>query len=108
MSIGLYDYDMKQYAPFPFNLEIMKLASYYKKHNQLVSLAPEFLPDNYTKFIIRKDTQDGRPIDDISPYDNIEYGGYYFTNGIIVPLPEEIELCGVDPTIYNKFKSSDN
>ena len=104
MSIGLYDYDMKQYAPFPFNLEIMKLASYYKKHNQLVSLAPEFLPDNYTKFIIRKDTQDGRPIDDISPYDNIEYGGYYFTNGIVVPLPEEIELCGVDPTIYNKFK----
>lgn len=33
MSIGLYDYDMKWYVPCPFNLEIMKLANYYKQHN---------------------------------------------------------------------------
>jgi len=28
--IGLYDFDMAKYIHVPFNLELMKLSSYYK------------------------------------------------------------------------------
>jgi hypothetical protein len=31
MSIGLYDVDMNTYKLVPFNLELMKIAAYYKK-----------------------------------------------------------------------------
>ena len=33
MSVGIMDADLAQYILVPFNLEAMKLAAYYKKHN---------------------------------------------------------------------------
>lgn len=35
MSIGLMDADMTTFGVVPFNLEIMKLSSYYKKKDKL-------------------------------------------------------------------------
>ena len=35
-------------------------------------------------------------------YDNIEYGGYAFSNDNYVPLSEEIEVCKPDQYIYEK------
>ena len=59
MSIGLFDLDMEKYCPVPFNLELMKLSSYYKKKREIVSLSPAFCPAMYTQFIVRKDYYDG-------------------------------------------------
>ena len=42
-----------------FNLELMKLATYYKQHNEIVKLATKLEPERYTKFFVRKDWDDG-------------------------------------------------
>ena len=44
MSVGCYDADMQKYIHVPFNLELMKLSTYYKKKGEIVSLAPVFKP----------------------------------------------------------------
>ena len=44
MSYGLYDADLPYY-PIPFyNLELMKLSSYYKRKREIVGLSPNFSP----------------------------------------------------------------
>ena len=44
MSYGLYDADLPYY-PIPFyNLELMKLSSYYKRKREIVGLAPSYSP----------------------------------------------------------------
>lgn len=98
MTVGFYDVDLMRYAPIPFNLEIMKLSSYYKNRREIVGLAPYYFPEKYSKFIVRKDFEDGT-FPDISA-DNIEYGGLAFTNNIYIPLNEEIELCEPDTYLY--------
>ena len=58
MSIGLYDIDLITYFQVAFNLELMKLATYYKRKREIVQLSPIFQPERYTKFIMRKDYYD--------------------------------------------------
>ena len=55
MSIGLYDGDLQKYFYCPFNLELMKMASYYKGKKEITILSPKFLPERFSKFIYRKD-----------------------------------------------------
>lgn len=104
MSIGLYDQDLIDYKLVPFNLELMKISSYYKKQGEIVILSPQFTPDLHQKFYLRKDYKDNNFIPGLSLIPNLEYGGYAFTNGVYAPLPEEIEVMHPDSSIYTKME----
>lgn len=91
MSIGIMDADMANYTLVPFNLEAMKIASYYKKKGEIVILSPSFTPDRHQKFFFRKDYEDGNYPFGLMRTPNVEYGGLAFSNNIYQPLPLEIE-----------------
>ena len=105
MSVGLHDADMSAYLLVPFNLEIMKLSAYYKKKGEIVVLSPSFTPHRNTKFIYRKDYDDGDFPRGLTTYGNIEYGGLAFSQNRYQPLPMEIERMRPDPSIYAKMES---
>lgn len=100
MIIGLYDEDMAKYTHVPINLEIAKLSTYYKGKREIVRLSPTFNPERFSKFILRKDYYDGTFQSDLANYKNLEYGGYAFSNGLYIPLDEEIEQCKPDKDLY--------
>lgn len=106
MSVGLYDDDFATYTHVPFNLELMKYSTFYKGRGEIVALTPFFVPERYTKFIIRKDYFDGRFPPNFLDYDNVTYGGLAFTNNKYVPLDEEIEAQVPDTSIYAKFENT--
>lgn len=98
MSYGLYDADLRYY-PIPFyNLELMKLSSYYKHKREIVGLAPDFSPKRYTHFIIRQDFYSSDPLN--LNHKNIEYGGRAFDGKEYKPLPLEIEVMKPDIQLY--------
>lgn len=105
MSIGIYDMDVSTYTLVPFNLEAMKLSTYYKKNNQVVVLAPSFTPEKNTKFIVRKDYNDGN-FPPLIGHENVSYGGFAFSNNIYKPLPIEVEKCKPDTTLYSKLEKT--
>ena len=100
MSYGLYDGDLQFYPQVPFfNLELMKLSTYYKRRREIVSLSLDFKPNMYSHFIIRQDY----PFNCTYPtYPNIEYGGRAFSSTKYKPLPLEIEVMRPDISLYNK------
>lgn len=101
MSYGLYDADLKFY-PIPFyNLELMKLSTYYKRKREIVGLAPDFSPHMYTHFIVRQDIYSNQNYP--TNYDNIEYGGRAFNGDEYAPLPLEIEIMRPDISLYNQI-----
>ena len=76
MSYGLYDADLPYY-PIPFyNLELMKLSSYYKHKREIVGLSPDFSPNKYNNFIVRQDFYN--PYANHYSVENVEYGGRAF------------------------------
>ena len=105
MSVGIMDADMSTYTLVPFNLEVMKLSAYYKKRGEIVVLSPSFTPEKNTKFIYRKDYNDGDFPSGLMKSSNVEYGGLAFSNNVYVPLPMEIERMKPDPAIYAKMES---
>lgn len=102
MSIGLYDGDLQKYFHCPFNLELMKIAAYYKNKNQIVSLSPTFSPERYSQFFYRKDYYDGTFPEKLMTSKNVEYGGLAFTQGIYAPMDLAIETTPPDRSIYEK------
>lgn len=106
MSIGLYDMDMATYTLVPFNLELMKLSAYYKKQREIVILSPTFTPERHQKFILRKDYDDGNYPLDLTVKKNVEYGGYAFSNGLYVPMKEEIETMHPDTMLYANMEKT--
>ena len=107
MSIGLYDDDFMRYAPVCFNLDLMKLSTYYKRKKEVVVLSPTLEPERYTHFIFRKDYNDGNFNKNIF-LDNVEYGGHAFSGKKYISLPEEIQLVKPDKYIYEKLSSQYN
>lgn len=105
MSVGLWDADKTKYPTAPLNLELMKLSSYYKGKREIVTLAPEIAPNKYSRFILRKDYNDGEFQPELIDYSNIEYGGLAFSNDIYVPLPMEIEKQIPDTYLYEKMRA---
>lgn len=103
MSIGLYDADMVTYTLVPYNLELMKLSSYYKRKGEIVLMSPEFHPERHAKFFLRKDYDDGIYPKGLMTYQNLEYGGLAFSNNNYLPLAEEIEMMKPDTAIYAKL-----
>ena len=102
MSYGLYDADLPYY-PIPFyNLELMKLSSYYKRKREIVGLAPNFSPHLYNNFIVRQDFY--------NPYmqswkgKNVEFGGRAFDGDTYKPLPLEIERMKPDISLYSRIE----
>jgi hypothetical protein len=83
----------------------MKLSSYYKSKREIVSLAPELAPNLYSKFILRKDYNDGEFHPELINYNNVEYGGLAFSNDIYIPLPIEIEKQIPDTYLYEKMRN---
>lgn len=106
MSVGLYDMDNDLYKTTPFNLELMKLSTYYKKRRQIVALSPEFKPNYYSQFYLRKDYEDNLYPSHLELYNNIEFGGHGFSGRRYVPLSSEIEACKPDVTIYERVRSN--
>ena len=105
MSYGLYDGDMRFYGEVPFfNLELMKLSSYYKRRREMVSLSPSFNPNLYTHFIVRQDSL--FPNSDIKSVNNVSYGGRAFDGEKYKPLPLEIEVMRPDIELYNRIEAS--
>lgn len=102
MSVGLMDADMMAYSLVPFNLEIMKLSTYYKKKGEIVIFSPTFSPEKNSKFVYRKDYDDGRYPPSLMRAKNVEYGGLAFSNNIYQPLPIKIERLQPDTSIYEK------
>ena len=106
MSVGIMDADLATYTLVPFNLEVMKLSAYYKKKGEVVVLSPSFTPDKNTKFIYRKDYNDGDFPTGLTKAPNVEYGGLAFSNNIYKPLPIEIERMQPDTLIYEKAEAA--
>lgn len=100
MIIGLYDADFDISKPI-FNIDLMKLSTYYKRRGEIVKLSPLFIPDKYTKFIYGKNIVDGHFHKDLVNFDNVERYGYAFHPNKMIPLPPEIECLPADVSIYN-------
>ena len=104
MSIGLYDFDFSQKISNNFfNLELMKLAAYYKKKREIVVLSPDYAPERYSNFILRKDDLTKKFPSHLLRYDNLTYGGRGFSSGNYIPLDLEIEKMKADTSIYTYF-----
>ena len=104
MSIGIHDADLSTFSLVPFNLEAMKLSAFYKKKGEIVVLSPYFTPEKNTKFIFRKDYDDGRFPNRLT-LPNVEYGGLAFSNNVYQPLDLEIEKMKPDTSLYTKAES---
>ena len=102
MTYGLYDADLSYYPTPFFNLELMKLSSYYKRKREIVGLSPDFSPQRYGHFIIRQDFYNPDPL--ILKATNIEYGGRAFDGANYKPLPLEIETMRPDISLYDGIK----
>ena len=102
MSVGIMDADLAAYTLVPFNLEAMKLSAYYKKKGEIVVLSPSFTPERNTKFIYRKDYNDGDFPLGLTSYPNVEYGGLAFSNNKYFPLPLDVEKMRPDASLYEK------
>lgn len=103
MIIGLYDADMSKYIHTSFNLELMKLSSYYKKKREIVILSPSLSLNRFNKIIYRKDYNDGDFPKELFTSPNIEYGGRAFGN-IYKPFIEDIEKVYPDKYIYELYR----
>ena len=104
MSVGLYDVDFFKYHQVMFNLEIMKMATYFKKKREITVLSPTLSPERYSKFYLRKDFNDGIFPNGLHRFPNLDYGGFAFSGNVYVPVMEEIEICQPDVFIYDKYK----
>lgn len=105
MSYGLYDGDIQFYSKVPFfNLELMKISSYYKRKREIVNLSPKFTPNLYSNFIVRQDYPGFNQ--NYIGTDKISYGGRAFDGEKYKPLPIEIEKSKPDVFLYNKLESN--
>ena len=106
MSIGMYDMDMATYTLVPFNIDLMKLSSYYKKKREVVVLSPQFTPERHQKFFLRKDFDDGNFPMGLESVPNLNYGGYAFSNGIYLPMEPKIEVMHPDASLYDNMEKT--
>ena len=105
ISIGLYDADIANYTLLPFNLELMKIAAYYKRKREIVILSPQLSPERHQDFYYYKDYNDGLFPFAFLSVPNFHYGGLAFSNDIYHPLPLEIETMKPDTSIYSVYEN---
>lgn len=99
--IGVHDYDFFTYESVIPNLECAKFVTYYRRQGDIALLVPKLEPERYTKFIIRKEYNDG-----IFPREifqqNCEYGGRAFNPTRYQPIGKA-ENVVPDMHIYDKY-----
>lgn len=104
MIIAFYDNDFKMLMPGPicFNIDLMKLSSYYKNKQDIVFLINNFKNTGmYNKVIYNSNLIE--PNFNIIPDSNeIEFRGMFF-DGKYIPLPKEIESKVNDTSLYVNF-----
>lgn len=104
MSIGLYDGDLQLYKDVPFfNIDLMKLSSYYKSKREIVNFCLNFNPQMYSRFLVRQDYIGGQVYP--SGYNNVEFGGRAFNKNNYKPMDMPIELARPDVNLYNKLEN---
>ena len=111
MSIALIDQDaLLNKKDFYFDLDIMKLASYYKSKREITKLllnATEYTQYSQTYFI--KNRFDYKIMSNIFQDPRIIYRGYAFSANEYDPLPDDIERAEPDLSIYDTYlKFNDN
>lgn len=102
MSVGIMDADLAKYTLVPFNLDAMKLSSYYKKKGEIVILSPSFTPERNSKFIYVKDYDDGDFPPNLLTTPNVEYRGLAFSNNKYYPMPLDVEKMKPDASLYQR------
>lgn len=106
-TIGLFDGDLATFGSTMFNLELMKLSSYLKKKNNIVSLIQKFEPEKFSEFYYWKDYNTGFFNNKISKYfssPNFHYGGLVFSNNKYKAMDEEIEKSIPDFSLYLRYR----
>lgn len=110
--IGLVDYDLQtatKVALAPPNLEIMKLAAYYKTEENIFC---RLIPLNETEltgydtiyFFSESNSWPAVPPAFLNPEINVVFGGTAFTNGQYVPFKNSvIDYTLPRPSIYKEF-----
>ena len=102
MTIGIHDYDFFHYEYVVPNLDCARLITYYRNKRQIAVLSPSLNPSMYTKFILRKEYNDGIfPQECFLP--NVTYGGRAFSPEQYKPFLREIEDTIPDMHIYDKY-----
>jgi len=104
MSVGLYDRDMCGYNQIPFNIDIMKISAYYKRHREIVVFNTTLEPQRYSKFFYRQDYNTMSIPSEILMMPNVKYGGRVFNPNKYVPLPEDVENVSPDVDIYDVWR----
>lgn len=100
MIINIIDGDMIKYHQTPFNIDLMKIAAYYKKRRDIVVMTPFIDLDKYSKIVYYKDYYDGEFDSTFLMNEKVAYGGRAFNRTVYKPLPEEIEKCLCDRYVY--------
>lgn len=106
-TIGLYDLDINKTEILRPNLNLMKISSYHKKRRDIVSMTTKFSPEFFSRYYIQKNLSGGES-PPLWKYNNIQYGGFAFTGGEYIPIPEEVEASVADSTIYEKMRVGRN
>lgn len=111
--IGLLDYDLytsTSSSSIVPNIEIMKLANYYKTEKntfcRLLSLEEDISElNNYDKiFFFSEITENPKVPSNFLRASNVIYGGTAFTKGLYIPFKEElIDYTIARPIIYKEF-----
>lgn len=102
--IAVHDYDYFHYTKVIPNLECAKIVTYHRRHNDIAVLSPALAPEKYSKFIIRKEYDDGYFPKQFF-YNGVEYGGKVFNPNKYVPLAPAIENTIPDMHIYDEYIS---
>lgn len=105
--IGLLDWDLTKWrTPTVFNLELMKIAAYHKnKLHDIVQMERKFSSIECSKVYVQKDYEDYIYPKELTSDPKVIYGGLALSDGKYVPLPDDIEKCKADTSIYtNMFR----
>lgn len=98
----MFDKDLKTFKNSPFNLELMKLSTYFKDRGEIVTLVPTFSPEKHQKFYYWQDYFTDNITEKITQ-PNVTIGGRAFTNDVYKPLKEEVERQKPDVFLYSKM-----
>lgn len=105
MSVALIDQDcLNNKKDFFFDLDIMKLASYYKSKKEITKLLlkpSEYFQYTQTYFI--KNRFDYKLFGQIFKDPRITYRGYAFSASQYEPLPDDIEHAPADFSVYDTY-----
>lgn len=104
MIINIIDGDMIKYHQTPFNIDLMKIAAYYKKKRDIVIMTPFIDLDKYSKIVYYKDYYDGEFDSEFLMNNKVVYGGRAFNRTVYKPLPNEIERCLCDRYVYSPME----